>query len=88
MSYAYSSGKTFYVISYDPSSQETVKSYFEKKDNGFTEIKDADLYNMKVDDESVIDKSDNVLGKTFKDSKGSTEVIFNESTRRIIIIED
>jgi hypothetical protein len=88
MSYAYSSGKTFYVISYEPSSQGTIKSYFENKENGFAEINDSKLYDMKVDDESVIDKSDNFVGKAFKDVKGNAEIIFNETTRRIIIIED
>ena len=88
ISYAYSNGKAFYVINYDPSFQQAVKSYFEEKENGFTEIKDADFYNIKMDDEPVIDKSDNFLGKRFKDPKGSTEVIFNETTRRIITIED
>jgi hypothetical protein len=88
ITYAYSDGKSFYVISYDSSFQEAVKSYFEKKENGFAEIKDGDFYNMKVGDEPVIDKSDNFLGKAFKEKKGNTEVIFNETTRRIIIIEN
>jgi hypothetical protein len=50
ISYAYSNGKTFYVINYDPSFQQAVKSYFEKKENGFTEIKNGDFYNIKMDD--------------------------------------
>ena len=88
MTYAYSNGKAFYVIDYDQSSQEAVKAYFENKENGFADEKDGDFYNLTLDDKPVIEKTDNILGKTLKHSKGNTEVIFNESTRRIIIIEN
>lgn len=88
MTYAYSDGRGFYVIDYDPSSQGTVKTYFEKKENGFAEEKDGDFYNLQIDDKPVIDRTDNILGKTFKHNKGNTEVVFNETTRRIIIIEN
>ncbi len=87
VSYAYSNGKTFYVVSYNQSSQKAVKLYFEKTENGFGENKDEGLYDLKINDDPAIDKSDNVLTKTFKHPKGSTEVVFNETTRRIIIIE-
>ena len=88
MTYAYSDGKGFYVIDYDQSFQESVKAYFENKENGFAEEKEGDFYKLRLDDKPVIDRSDNALGKTFKHAKGNTEVIFNETTRRIIIIEN
>ncbi len=88
ISYAYSNGKTFYVISYDQSSQKEVKTYFEKKENGFGENKDSDLYDLKFNDDPAIDKSDNILTKTIKHRKGSTVVVFNETTRRILIIDN
>jgi hypothetical protein len=88
ITYAYSDGKGFYVFDYDQSAQGDVKTYFEKKENGFAEEKDGDFYNIKLDDKPVIDRADNILGKTFKHAQGNTEVVFNETTRRIIIIEN
>ena len=88
MSYSYSAGKTFYAIKYDAPDQGTVKTYFDKKENGFMALKNGDFYDIKMDDAPVIDSSDNILGKIFKHRKGNTEVIFNETTRRIIIIEN
>jgi hypothetical protein len=88
ITYVFSGGKGSYVIDYEPSSQKEVKAYFEKNENGFTEEKDGDFYNIQLDDKPVIDSTDNILGKTFKHTKGNTEVIFNGTTRRIIIIEN
>src|SRR5258708_29074642 len=88
MTYAFSDGRGFYVIDYDRSSQQNVKTYFEKKENGFVEEKDGDFYNLELDGKPVIDKTDNIFGKTFIHAKGNTEVVFNETTRRILIIKN
>lgn len=88
ISYSFHGGKAAYTIDYDSSSQEAVKTYFENKNNGFTEEKDGDFYDIEMDDKPIIDRSDNILAKAFKHPKGKTEVVFNETTRRIIIIEN
>jgi hypothetical protein len=88
ISYAFSGGRGSYIVDYEPSSQQAVRTYFEKQDNGFAEEKDGDFYNIELDDKPIIDRTDNILSKTFKHAKGNTEVIFNKTTRRIIIIEN
>ena len=87
VSYSVHGARDVYVLSYDNSSQSSVKAYFEKPENGFHEVKDGDFYNIEMDNNNIIDGNDNILGKTVKNAKDSTEVIFNESTRKIIFIE-
>lgn len=87
VSYSTHGARDVYVLSYDHDSQQSVKAYFEKPENGFHEIKDGGFYDIEMDNNNIIDRSDNIIGKTVKTAKDSTEVIFNESTRKIIFIE-
>jgi len=77
-----------YVLNYDRDFQKQVRAYFENKENGFVEEKNGDFYDIKIEDNKVIDRNDHVMVKTIEKSKGTAEVIFNETTRRIIIIEE
>lgn len=77
-----------YVSSYDRIFQTKVRAYFEKKENGFTEKENGDFYDITIDDNIVIARNDHILVKIIEKQKGTAEVIFNESTRRIIIIEE
>jgi len=87
VSYSVHGARDVYVLSYDHDSQQSVKTYFERPENGFHEIKDGDFYDIEMDNNNIIDKNDNIIGKIVKNAKDSTEVIFNESTRKIIFIE-
>ena len=87
VSYSVNGARDVYVLSYDPSLQKRVKNYFELKENNFMEERDSRFFDIEIDDENIMDKSDNVIGKTIKTNKGNTEVAFNETTRRIIIVE-
>jgi hypothetical protein len=80
-------GQSVYVLSYNSDDQKKVQAYFENKENGFAEAKNGDFYGIEIDNNPVIDRSDNILGKILEKSKVKAEVILNESTRRIIIIE-
>lgn len=87
VSYSVHGSRVVYVLSYDHDSQQSVKTYFEKPENGFHEIRDGDFYTIEMDNNNIIDRNDNIVGKTIKTAKDSTEVVFNESTRKIIFIE-
>ncbi|OCX51890.1 hypothetical protein BEL04_17965 [Mucilaginibacter sp. PPCGB 2223] len=87
ITYAYSNGLSFEIFTYDNGSQKQVQDYFTKKENGFTPDKNKDLYDLKEEDNALIDKNDSIVGKTIPKKKGKAEVVFNASTRRIIIIE-
>jgi hypothetical protein len=87
VSYSANGARDFYVLSYDRSFQKQVQTYFAKKQNNFTEVKDSDLFDLEIDDEAVIDKTDSIVGKTIDQRKGKVEVVFNQTTRRIIIVE-
>jgi len=87
VSYSANGARDFYVLSYDRSFQKQVQTYFAKKENNFTEVKDSDLFDLEMDDEAVIDKTDSIVGKTIDQRKGKAEVVFNQTTRRIIIVE-
>jgi hypothetical protein len=81
-------GRSVYVLTYNSNEQKKVQDYFENKANGFAEEKNGDFYGIEIDNEPVIDRNDNILGKTIEESKVTAEVVLNESTRKIIIIEE
>jgi len=81
-------GRSVLVLSYDSDAQKKVQAYFEDQANGFAEVKNGDFYDIKIDDDNVIDRNDHVLLKTIEKKKGTAEVIFNETTRRIVIVEE
>jgi len=85
--YSVSGAREAYILSYDQNFQKRVKNYFEFKENNFNEEKDNRLYDIEINDEKVIDESDNIIGKTVKTNKGTTNIVFNETTRQIIIVE-
>ncbi|HTE00967.1 MAG TPA: hypothetical protein VK668_16865 [Mucilaginibacter sp.] len=87
VSYAFNGRRDIYSLTYDQSSQKSVKTYFEKPENGFHEMKDGGFYDIEISDNHIIDRSDNILGKTVRNGKDSTDVIFNETTRKIIFIQ-
>jgi hypothetical protein len=88
VSWSGDASKDVYVLSYDRDFQKKIQSYFKKKENGFTEVKNGDFYDIVINDNKVIDRKDQVVVKTIEKSKGTAEVIFNETTRKIIIIEE
>ena len=88
VSWSGNGSRNVYVLSYDRGFQKTVRAYFDKKENGFTQEKNGDFYDIKIDDNQVIDRDDHILVKTIVKSKGTEEVIFNETTRKIVIIEE
>jgi len=88
VSWSGSGSRDDYVLGYDRNFQKTVRTYFKKKENGFTEVKNGDFYDIEIDDNHVIDRNDHIVVKIIEKTKGTAEVIFNETTRKIIIIEE
>ena len=88
VSWSGNGARDVYVLEYDRDAQKKVVAYFEDKTNGFAEVKNGDFYDIEISDDKVIDRNDHVLLKTIEKKKGTAEVVFNETTRRIIIIEE
>ncbi|MBB3056668.1 hypothetical protein [Mucilaginibacter gotjawali] len=88
VSWSGNAARDAYVLEYDRDSQKKVVTYFEDKANGFAEVKNGDFYDIEIDNDKIIDRNDHVLIKTIEKKKGTAEVIFNETTRRIVIVEE
>ena len=88
VSWSGNAARDAYVLEYDRDSQKKVVTYFEDKTNGFADVKNGDFYDIKINDDEVIDRNDHGLLKTIEKRKGTAEVVFNETTRRIIIVEE
>jgi hypothetical protein len=88
VSWSGNAARDVYVLEYDRDSQKKAAAYFEDRANGFAEVKNGDFYDIEIDNDKVTDRNDNVLVKTIEKKKGSAEVIFNETTRKIIIVEE
>lgn len=76
-----------YMLSYNKEFQKRVQAYFTDKNNHFSEEKDSNLFDVEIGDIRVMDKSDNIVGKTINTPKAKVEVMFNQTTRRIIFVE-
>jgi hypothetical protein len=87
VSYSVNGSRDAYVLNYDHSFQKQVQTYFENKKNGFEEKTEGDFYDIEVDNDNVIDKNDHVLCKTIKTKTGREDVVFDETTRRIVFVE-
>jgi hypothetical protein len=81
--------KKIYVLHYDEDSQKKVETYFGKPDNGYVEGKTGDFANIEIgeDHDLVINGNDHIMVKAIQTSKGTTKVVFDETTQRIVIIE-
>jgi hypothetical protein len=85
VNYSVNGARDVYVLSYDESFQKQVAAYFQS--NGFTAVNNK-LGDIEVDDENMVDPNDNMVAKEIKTKKQDVEVVFNQTTRRIIIIEN
>src|SRR3569833_885875 len=67
INYSYKNGTKTYTISYDQSSQKAAEAYFEDKANGFTGL-----------DGKGFDSNGFIMAKTFKEQKGTAQVIYSK----------
>jgi hypothetical protein len=77
-----------YILKYDHGAQRKVDAYFENKENGFSPGGGHRFSDIEIDDEPIIDADDNILCKTVDKGKETVTVVFNKTTRRIVIIEE
>jgi hypothetical protein len=75
------------IVEYNRSFDKKVTTYFGDKNNGFMPDKGRSYSDIKTDDKPEIDDDDSIVSKTINKGKKTATVVFDESTRKIIIIE-
>ncbi len=82
------SAHDIYVLQYDRSDQKKVNAYFADKANGFAVDKPRSYMDIKNGDTQAVADGDSILTKTVNKGKITATIIYNATTRRIIIAED
>jgi hypothetical protein len=76
------------ILQYDPGYQKKVNAYFADKANGFAGDKPRSYMDIKDGDNAAVADGDSILTKTIDKGKKTATVIYNATTRRIIIVEN
>jgi hypothetical protein len=82
------SSHAVYILQYDGSDQKKVSAWFADKANGFAGDKPRSYMDIKDGEDRAIADDDSILSKSFSKGKTNAVVIYNVTTRRIIITED
>ena len=81
-------GREVTVVDYDNAWQKKVNAYFTDKANGFAGGNPRRYEDIKAGDDAVVADGDSILTKTIDKGNKTTMVIYNVSTRRIVIVEE
>jgi len=82
-------GREVTVVQYGDSWQKKVNTYFTDKANGFAGGDQRKYMTIKAsDDDQVVADGDSILSKTINKNNKTATVIYNVSTRKIIIVEE
>jgi len=81
-------GREVTVLDYGNSWQKKVNIYFTDKANGYTGGNQRRYQDLKADDDALVADGDSILSKTIDKNNKTATVIYNVSTRRIIIVEE
>src|SRR5580704_3175638 len=87
VSWSEGSSHAVYILQYDGSDQKKVNTYFADKANGFAAGKPRSYTDIKDGDNQAVADGDSILTKAFSKGKANAVVIYNVTTRRIIITE-
>jgi hypothetical protein len=81
-------GREVTVVQYSDSWQKKVNAYFTDKANDFTDGNPRRYLDIKVNDDAVVADGDSILSRAIDKDNEIVTVIYNASTRKIIIVED
>ena len=76
------------VVDYEAGYQKKVDAYFTDKSNGFVGDNPRKYLDLKSSDERAVADGDSILTKSFSKGKTNATVIYNATTRKIIVMED
>jgi hypothetical protein len=82
------SSHAVYILQYDRSDQKKVNAWFADKANGFAPDKSRSYMDIKDGENQAVADSDSILTKAITKGKTNAVVIYNATTRKIIITED
>jgi hypothetical protein len=82
------SSHAVYILKYDGADQKKINSWFADKTNGFAPDKSGSYMDIKDGDNLAVADGDSILTKSFSKGKTNAVVIYNATTRKIIITED
>jgi hypothetical protein len=88
VSWSSGSSHDVYILQYDSGDQKKVNSFFTDKANGFAGDKPRSYMDIKDGEDRAVADDDSILTKAFSKGKTNAVVIYNATTRRIIITED
>ncbi|MEZ2335917.1 hypothetical protein AB6735_09780 [Mucilaginibacter sp. RCC_168] len=86
------SDKKLFVLSYSSANDQTVDKYFLNCAHGFVNMPNDALFqkeakDVNTNDDKVLNDGDVVVGKTITKTNGQTLVMFNQTQKKIFIIE-
>ena len=82
------SSHAVYILQYDGADQKKVNAWFANKANGFAPDKSRSYMGIKDSENQAVADGDSILTKSFSKGKTNAVVIYNATTRKIIITED
>ena len=88
VSWSEGSSHAVYILQYNSSDQKKVNAYFADKTNGFAPDKSRSYMDIKDGDNHAVADGDSILTKSINKGKTNAVVIYNATTRKIIITED
>ena len=80
-------GRKMTIVAYEDSYQKKVDAYVSDKANGFAADNPRKYLDLKDDDNSVVADGDSILTKSVEGGGRNGTVIYNATTRKIIIVE-
>jgi hypothetical protein len=86
------SDKKLFVLSYSSDNDQTVDKYFLNGAHGFTNMPNDALFqkeakDVNTDDDKALNDGDVVVAKTITKTNGHTLVMFNQTQKKILIME-